>query len=474
MIRARFVVSARSVPGSSATTLAVLASGEQVALSPTRSRAGTRVKLAGVGFRRRALVAWSLGRTHLETVRASATGSLVAAVRIPIATRPRRYVTAIRAGRHELSLRLAVTRPTVARAKPPPPVTVPPPLPAPGPGPAPTPTPVPTPGPDPVVDAAGDLACSPQDPNFDSGIGDPSARYPADSCVQRSVSNLVAGHLPSAFLTMGDNQYGTAANGCNEGTLADYSQVFGPTFGRADAVVYPEVGDGDFGDTDARGNPCPQDDSGFMQYFTDTGVFTRIASDGGNNANLTSNVYYSFNIGRWHIIALNSQCADLPATPSGAGGCGVGSAEEKWLKADLVAHPNMCTLAYWHVPRWNSGGLGNRTDSAAFWTDLYNAHADVVLNAHGNNHYERFLPQNPSGQPDPAGIREFIVSNGGYSHGSPPATPGDPSTSVVADYTSFGILQLTLHPTGYSWQFMPAAPGSFTDSGSASCHSAVG
>ncbi len=319
---------------------------------------------------------------------------------------------------------------------------------------------------DPVIDAAGDLSCSPTDPNFNFGNGMPTAIYPHDNCSQQAVSNLVANNSPTAFLTLGDNQYGTA-NASNNGTVAQYDQVYDPTFGRANSVVYPEVGDGDYGDT---GTP---NDSGFLGYFANAGVFARIQQTGDNTANLTGNVYYSYDIGDWHLIALNSQCAAIPKTAAGPGGCGIGSVEEKWLKADLAAHPNVCTLAYWHVPRWNSGNLGNRTDSAAFWTDLYKAHADIVLNAHGNNHYERFVPQNTLGQPDPNGIREFVVSDGGYSHGSPPIVPGDQATSVVSDYTAMGVLQLTLHPSSYDWRFVPAAPSTFTDSGSGTCHSAA-
>ena len=320
---------------------------------------------------------------------------------------------------------------------------------------------------DPVVEAAGDLACSPTDPNFNFGNGMPTALYPQDNCLQQPVSDLVASSLPTAFLTLGDNQYGTA-NGANNGTLAQYDQVYDPTFGRANSVVYPTLGDGDYGDT---GTP---NDSGFLQYFGDAGVFSRIASTpGANVANLEPYAYYSYNLGDWHIIALDSQCAAITSPTKGAGGCGIGSNEEKWLKADLAAHPGVCTLAYWHIPRWNSGTLGNRTDSAAFWTDLYNAHADIVLNAHGNNHYERFVPQNTLGQPDPNGIREFIVSDGGFSHGKPPIAPGDQSTSVVSDYTTFGVLKLILHPSSYAWQFLPAAGGTLTDSGSGTCHSAT-
>ena len=504
-----FPVTATAKRGSSSTILAALSSGQQVRVSPTRLSAGSSVRLIGGGFARRAVVAVWLDQTRLETVRASARGALGIRVRIPVATKARLHVLSLHVPRLRLNVRLAVTRaaatvqpplrpprtPTAAPPTPAPPTPAPPtltpptltpptltpptPTPAPPTAAPPVTSPVPTapPGPDPVVDAAGDLGCSPTDPNFNSGVGVLSAAYPDDNCEQQAVSNLVAGSLPTAFLTLGDNQYGTA-NGSNNGTLADYQQVYAPTFGRANAVVYPAVGDGDYGDPPhGDPNPPPPDDSGFMQYFAGAGVFSRIEGDGGNNANLTGNVYYSFNLGAWHIIALNSQCAAINASPEGPGGCGVGSAEEKWLKADLAAHPGMCTLAYWHVPRWNSGRLGNMSDGAAFWTDLYNAHADVVLNAHGNNHYERFLPQDPSGNPDPNGIREFIVSNGGYSHGNPPSgnppfTPGDQSTNQVADYTSFGVLQLTLHSTSYSWRFLPANGSPFTDSGSTACHSA--
>ena len=166
------------------------------------------------------------------------------------------------------------------------------------------------------------------------------------------------------------------------------------------------------------------------------------------------------------MIALNSNCSDV------AGGCKAGSPQETWLKADLAAHPNQCTLAYWHHPRWNSGALGNDSATAAFWTDLYNAHADVVLVGHGNHHYERQAPQTAAGVPSASGIRQFIVSTGGEEHGTPPATPGDQDRLEVADYTSFGVLRMTLHATSYDWQFVPEVGGSFTDSGSGTCHSA--
>jgi hypothetical protein len=145
-----------------------------------------------------------------------------------------------------------------------------------------------------------------------------------------------------------------------------------------------------------------------------------------------------------------------------------GSAQEQWLKADLAAHPNQCTLASWHEPRFTSGSEHSNDDSVApFWDDLYAAGAELVINGH-NHQYERFAPQDPSGTADPArGIREFVVGTGGaglYSFASPQPN------SEVRDDTSHGVLQLTLHPGSYSWRFVPIAGDSFTDSGTATCH----
>ncbi len=303
---------------------------------------------------------------------------------------------------------------------------------------------------DPVVAAVGDMGCSTTDPNYRAGLGT------ATLCRQRYVSDLLVGMAPSALLDLGDNQY-------DNGGLANFENVYGPTFGRLNAVVYPSLGNAEYGTANAQG---------FVDYFSQAGVLSRIKA-GGDSLHIASG-YYSFDIGAWHAIALNSNCSFV-------GGCGYGSPQEQWLRADLAAHPHRCTLAYWHHPRWNSGTLGNDGTTSVFWSDLYNAHADLVLNGHGNHHYERFTLQDPHGVPDPAGIREFIVSTGGQHLGTPPTTPGDTHTSEVRGYTSFGALRLILHPNGYDFSFLPAggttppppAGSRFTDSGSGSCHSAA-
>jgi len=171
--------------------------------------------------------------------------------------------------------------------------------------------------------------------------------------------------------------------------------------------------------------------------------------------------YYSYELGAWHIIVLNSECKDV-------GGCEPGSPQERWLRSDLAAHPAACKLAYWHKPLFSSGGAhGNDLTVKPLFQALYDAHADVVVGGHDHD-YERFAPQNPDGAADPAnGIREFVVGTGGKNHR--PFGESKPN-SEVRDATAFGVLKLTLKPKSYDWQFIPEAGKSFTDSGTGACH----
>ena len=171
--------------------------------------------------------------------------------------------------------------------------------------------------------------------------------------------------------------------------------------------------------------------------------------------------YYSYELGSWHIIVLNSECLD-------AGGCEPGSPQEKWLRADLAAHPVACTLAYWHKPLFSSGNAhGNDLTVKPLWQALYDANADVIIGGHDHD-YERFAPQDPEGVADPKrGIREFVVGTGGKNHR--PFGDSKPN-SEVRDFTAFGVLKLTLRPKSYDWEFIPEAGKGFTDSGSGSCH----
>jgi acid phosphatase type 7 len=177
---------------------------------------------------------------------------------------------------------------------------------------------------DPAIVAVGDMGCSRWDPAYNDGDGT------ASECRQRYVSDLTVNPLPSALLVLGDNQY-------DEGELDEFQTVYDPTFGRANSVVYPSLGNAEYDTPNAQG---------YFDYFSSVGVAGRI---GGSaiDASHWANGYYSFDIGTWHLIALNSNCSKVP--------CSRGSAQESWLRADLAAHPTACTLAYWHHPRFSSG-----------------------------------------------------------------------------------------------------------------------
>jgi hypothetical protein len=216
-------------------------------------------------------------------------------------------------------------------------------------------------------------------------------------------------------------------------------QCYDKTWGRAKARTRPAPGNHEFHAAGA---------TPYFDYF-------------GAAAGDPKTGYYSYELGTWHIIVLNSECVDV-------GGCESGSPQEKWLRADLTAHPTACTLAYWHKPLFSSGGAhGNDLTVKPLFQALYEANADVVVNGHDHD-YERFAPQTPDGAADPArGIREFVAGTGGKNH----RPFGEPKpNSELRDATAFGVLKLTLKPNGYDWQFIPEAGKTFTDSGSGKCH----
>ena len=168
--------------------------------------------------------------------------------------------------------------------------------------------------------------------------------------------------------------------------------------------------------------------------------------------------YYSYDVGSWHLIALNSNCPNV-------GGCGAGSAQEMWLRNDLAAHPAACTLAYWHHPLFSSGEHGNNPNVRPLWDALYQAGAEIVLNGHDHD-YERFAPQNAGGRlsmPTSASASSWSEQ---VARTITPSPPRLNQTAWYATATAFGILKLTLHAQGYDWQFAPESAGSFTDAGS--------
>jgi hypothetical protein len=170
--------------------------------------------------------------------------------------------------------------------------------------------------------------------------------------------------------------------------------------------------------------------------------------------------WYSFDLGSWHLVALNSECQYV-------GGCGPGSPELGWLAADLAGHPVPCTLVYWHEPRFSSGRFAATADLRPIWSVLYDANVDVVLNGH-EHHYERFGPQTPDGAYDPQrGIREFVAGTGGHSrHGFVDEKPN----SEEQDGATMGVLELTLRAGAYDWKMVRAPSGTAVDAGSQRCH----
>jgi hypothetical protein len=285
---------------------------------------------------------------------------------------------------------------------------------------------------DPVLYAAGDIACDPTDPNFNGGNGTSTA------CRMKATADLIVAGTFNAVLALGDLQY-------NAASLSNFQQSYDRSWGRFKSQTYPVIGNHE--GMGATGG------AGYCAYFGAVAHCNASGSQGGA-------AFYSFNLATWHIVVLNSNCA-------AAGGCDVGSSQYRWLQADLAANPRACTLAAWHEPRWSSGFGGSNALMHPIWQLVSANGGDVVLSASSHD-YERFAPINGSGAVNAAnGMRQFVVGTGGaYFTG---LRGGRAPGSQVLQNTSFGVLRLVLHPTSYDWQFIPAAGMSFTDAGSHGC-----
>jgi hypothetical protein len=269
----------------------------------------------------------------------------------------------------------------------------------------------------PVVVAAGDIAdCR--------GGGD------------EATARLVGGIGGSTVLALGDEAY-------PDGSAEDFQECYDPTWGRFEDRTKPVPGNHEY-DTPGA--------AGYFHYF-------------GGAAGDPAKGYYSYDLGKWHVVALNSNCKEEEGV-----GCWASSQQARWLKADLAANKDKrCTLAYMHHPRFSSGEKhGNTHYVKPLWEALYEGGAEVVLSGHEHN-YERFAPQDPGGRADPErGIREFVVGTGGGKGHYP---IGDPvANSEVHNDETYGVLKLSLRPKSYEWWFVPEEGGTFTDSGSARCH----
>jgi acid phosphatase type 7 len=266
----------------------------------------------------------------------------------------------------------------------------------------------------PVVVAAGDIAdCAKED--------------------DEATARLVGG-IEGTVLTLGDHAY-------ESGTSADFAECYEPTWGQFKARTMPSPGNHEYETAGA---------SGYFKYF-------------GAAAGDPDKGYYSYDLGSWHLVALNSNCGE------GEFRCGPFSPQGRWLEEDLAANDEQkCTLAYFHHPLFTSGSYRPGIKRMErLWEILYAGGVNVVLNGHDHN-YQRFAPQDPQGRADPEdGIRQFVVGTGGRSHYqiSYPIA----NTEVYNDDT-FGVLELTLNPKSYAWEFVPVRGKIFSDSGVARCH----
>jgi len=236
--------------------------------------------------------------------------------------------------------------------------------------------------------------------------------------------------FPGLIFTVGDHAY-------SHGTAREFRDCYDPRWGRFKDRTRPSPGNHDY--LTDKGLP-------YFDYF-------------GDNAGPDRRGYYSYALGAWHIISLNSTID-----------AGKHSPQVEWLRKDLADHPTPCALAYWHIPVFSSGPHGQDLRESArmreVWRALYEAGADVVVNGHDHD-YERFAPQDPDGKSDrKRGIREFVVGTGG---GGLYAFKQLRPNSEVRNNRSYGIIKLTLRPADYSWEYLSAAGEPFQDSGTAPC-----
>lgn len=263
--------------------------------------------------------------------------------------------------------------------------------------------------------ALGDIVCAPETPVTN------------DHCQMAATAELVRDMQPDVIAALGDLQY-------ERGAASSFALMWSETWGRLDRKMRPAVGNHEYGTPGA---------SGYWDHF-------------GSRAGPEGMGWYSYRVGSWNVIALNSNCSVV--------GCDEGSEQLRWLRANLAAHPARCTLAYWHHARYTSGLHGADATVDPLWKVLDEAGADIVLSGH-DHHYERFAPQAAGGVADPDGIRQFVVGTGGRS--LYPMIGRSPS-SEAGTSRSFGVLKLTLRERGYEWRFV-ATKGKFTDTGTAVC-----
>jgi hypothetical protein len=235
----------------------------------------------------------------------------------------------------------------------------------------------------------------------------------------------------AAVFTLGDNAY-------ERGTTRQFAECYDPTWGRHKQYTRPAVGNHEYQTRDARP---------YFNYF-------------GEAAGDPRKGYYSYELGEWHVVVLNTVCVAVD-------GCAPGSPQYEWLVKDLKENPRPCTVAYMHHPLFSSGKHRGETEIRPLVEALYEAGVEVMIAGHEHD-YERFAPQTPLGDFEPnRGIRQFVVGTGGRERRKfRRAAPH----SEVRDRSTYGVLKLSLHSGSYDWEFIPIEGGEFRDSGSQKCH----
>jgi 3',5'-cyclic AMP phosphodiesterase CpdA len=265
--------------------------------------------------------------------------------------------------------------------------------------------------------AAGDVACG------------PDLEVTERECQQEATADLVESLSPDAVLVLGDTAY--------EQVTADSLKNYDASWGRFLDKTHAVVGNHEY---------YADGPDAYWDYF-------------GDRAGPRGEGWYSFDVGTWHVVVLNSECTEVR--------CDADSDQGEWLAADLADNSAHCTLAAFHRPRFSSGDeYGDDESVSGFWQTLQDAGVDVVLSGHEHS-YERFAPQRDSGRATAEeGMAEFVVGTGGRDlRGF-----GDPKpNSEVRWNDSFGVLRLTLYPDGYDWRFHGTPGDPQVDQGTASC-----
>jgi hypothetical protein len=285
----------------------------------------------------------------------------------------------------------------------------------------------------------------PEPPMVVAAAGDIAAATDGDEKTTATLLHKIHGETPlKAILMLGDGAYRFAR-------LDEYRRLYEPTWGVPEfkAITHPIPGNHEYLENPTAG--------GYFDYWNGIGQKTGPAGERGKG-------FYSFELGNWHVIALNSSedCKFV--------GCGEGSEQMTWLRADLAAHKNFCTLGMVHNPRFQSGT--HRGDTPALqpaWAAMYDAGVDLVVAAHEHN-YQQFAPMDKDGKLDRArGIRSFVVGTGGGKDFREVFNNARMGTEEKRIVNQSGVLFLTLGARDYSFRWL-YADGRVGASGSDVCH----